>query len=254
MSEAQIHIQRELRSGSKFKAYCDLVTGTASIPAVLKYELITWISTYTPGALGLWLRSKLYPRLLGACGKGCVFGYGVVLRHPHKIRLGDNCIVDDGVLLDAKGAGNEGITVGKEVFLGRNSILSCKNGDIYLGDRVNIGFNSEVFSGSRVLIESDGLLAAYTYVVGGGHRFEDAGRAVLDQDHVSEGIILRRGVWLGAGVKVMDGAEIGANTIVGAGAVVTRSLPENVIAAGLPARVLRSRSGNGTAPTEPPAL
>lgn len=238
----QIHIQREIPKGSKFRSYCDLIVGKSSLSAVLKYELITCFSAYFPGALGLWLRSKLYPRLLGSCGKGCVFGYGVVLRHPHKIHLGQKCIVDDGVLLDAKGQDNAGITLGDEVFLGRNTILSCKNGDIFLGDRVNIGFNSEVFSGSCVRIDPDVLLAAYTYVVGGGHVYEDVERSVLDQDHVSKGIHIEQGVWLGAGVKVMDGLSIGEQTIVGAGAVVTRSLPGGVIAVGIPAEVIRQRS------------
>lgn len=243
MNEKQIHIQREMSGGSKLKAYGELVVGRPGLLPLLKYELVTFLCTYMPGALGLWLRSRLYPLLLGACGRGCVFGHGVVLRHPHKIRLGEGVVVDDQVLLDAKGADNTGITVGNGVFLGRNTILSCKNGDIVLGDRVNIGFNSEVFSGSRVELGADCLLAAYTYVVGGGHRFEDAEAAVLDQEHVSEGIRLGAGVWLGAGVKVMDGTEIGAGTIVGAGAVVTKALPERVIAAGVPAKVMRGRDG-----------
>lgn len=242
MSEKQIHIQREMSGGSKLKAYCDLVVGKPGWGALLKYELVTMVCAFVPGALGLFLRSKLYPLLLGECGRGCVFGYGVVLRHPHKIRLGAGTVVDDQVLLDAKGADNAGIVVGKGGFVGRNSILSCKNGDIVLGDRVNIGFNSEVFSGSRVVFGDDCLLAAYTYVVGGGHRFEDSGTSVLDQEHVSEGITLGDGVWLGAGVKVMDGIAIGGGTIVGAGAVVTKSLPEKVIAAGVPAKVIRERS------------
>lgn len=242
MSDQQIHIQRKIPSGSKFKAYCDLIIGKSGFMAVLKYECITFLCTYVPGALGLFLRSRLYPLLLGACGGGCVFGYGVVLRHPHKIRLGKGCIIDDGVLLDAKGSDNHGISVGDGSFVGRNSILSCKNGDIELGNRVNIGFNCEVFSGSLVKMGNDCLLAAYTYVVGGGHRFEETDKSVLEQDHVSEGIELGDGVWLGAGVKVMDGTSIGDNTIVGAGAVVTASLPEQVVAVGLPARVIRNRA------------
>lgn len=237
----QIHIQRELSGGSKRKMYADLVVGRPGWGALLKYEFILFFSTYVPGALGLFLRSKLYPRLLGSCGKGCVFGFGVVLRHPHKIHLGDGVVVDDGVLLDAKGSENDGIRVGSGVFLGRNTILSCKNGDIILGDRVNIGFNSEIFSGSRVTLGDDCLLAAYTYVVGGGHDFEAADKTVLEQEHVSKGITLGNNVWLGAGVKVMDGLSIGGNSVVGAGAVVTKDVPENVIAAGVPAKVIRER-------------
>lgn len=240
MSE-QIHIQREMASKSKLTLYGELVVGKPGFGAFLKHELITCLSTYVPGALGLFLRSKLYPLLLGECGKGCVFGRGVVLRHPHKIRVGAGTVFDDNVLIDAKGADNQGITLGAGCFLGRNSILSCKNGDITLGDRVNIGFNSEIFSGSRVTLGDDCLLAAYTYVVGGGHRFDDAEVSVIDQDHVSEGIILGNGVWLGAGVKVMDGLTIEEKTVVGAGAVVTRDLPANAVAAGVPAKVIRTR-------------
>ena len=81
-----------------------------------------------------------------------VFGQHVVLRHPHKIRIGDNVVIDDNCLLDAKGESNDGITIGSGVFIGRNTIVSCKNGDITIGERANIGFNCEVFSASRVTI------------------------------------------------------------------------------------------------------
>ena len=240
MSES-IHIQREVASKSKMKLYADLVVGKPGVGALLKYELITFLCTYLPGALGLWLRGKLYPLLLGACGKGCVFGHGVVLRHPHKIHLGAGTVVDDLVLLDAKGDSNAGIFVGEGSFVGRGSILSCKNGDIRLGDGTNIGFHCEVVSGSEVRFGSGCLLAAYTYVVGVGHDFEDADCSVLEQAHVAKGVVLGNDVWLGAGVKVMDGIEIGSGTVVGANAVVTKALPPRVVAAGVPAKVLRER-------------
>ena len=114
----------------------------------------------------------------------------MVLRHPHKIRVGDGVVVDDLVVLDAKGSDNQGITVGDGVFLGRGTILSCKNGDIVLGDRVNIGFHSEIFSGSKVEVGKDGLFAAYTYLVGGGHEFERTDASVIAQPRSSTGITL----------------------------------------------------------------
>ena len=73
-----------------------------------------------PGALGLALRKALFPSLLGACGRNVVFGQNVVLRHPHKIRIGDNVAIDDNCLIDAKGSSNQGITIGSGVFVGRN--------------------------------------------------------------------------------------------------------------------------------------
>ena len=72
-----------------------------------------------------------------------MFGVNVTLRHPHKIHIGDNVVIDDHCCLDAKGTDNRGITIGNGVFVGRNTILSCKNGDIVIEDRANLGFNCE---------------------------------------------------------------------------------------------------------------
>jgi maltose O-acetyltransferase len=52
--------------------------------------------------------------------------------------------------------------------------------------------------------------------------------------------VIEANVWLGGGVIVLPGVTIGENTVVGAGSIVTRDLPPNVVAAGNPARVVRS--------------
>jgi len=243
MSRESVEIQKELFAEKKsaLAKYRDLVVGRAGLFALLTYELVTAFS-YVPGALGLFLRSKLYPCLLGACGRGVVFGTGVVLRHPHKIRLGDNVVVDDHCVLDAKGQSNAGITVGSGVFIGRNTILSCKNGDIVLGDQVNIGFNCEIFSGARVELGARVMLAAYTYIIGGGHAYDRIDVSPLEQARTAVGVTVGEGAWLGAGVKVLDGTSVGAHSIIGAVAVVTRDIPPQSIAAGVPAAVVRSRT------------
>ncbi len=226
---------------SKLALYGDLIIGKPGLGALLKYELIVLLCSGLPGALGLWLRSKLYPCLLKRCGRGVVFGVNVVLRHPHKIEIGDQAIVDDNCLLDAKGTDNEGIRLGPGVFLGRNSILSCKNGDIILDENVNIGFNSEVFSGSRVHVGKETLIAAYCYLIGGGHNTDNIGEAINKQGSVSHGIEVGENCWLGAGVKVLDKVNVGSHSILGAGAVVTRDIPEYAVAIGVPAKVFRDR-------------
>jgi acetyltransferase-like isoleucine patch superfamily enzyme len=136
---------------------------------------------------------------------------------------------------------NEGITIGDGVFVGRNTILSCKDGDIVLEDGVNIGFNCQIASGSSVRVGKDGLLAAYCYLIGGGHESGDPNQPIQEQQAVSRGVVLEDNVWLGAAVKVLDGVTIGADSIVGAGAVVSTDLPQRSVAAGVPARVIRAR-------------
>ena len=236
-------IQREMGAGGKstFAKYGELIIGKSGLAAFLKYELIALCCASTPGALGLFLRSKLYPLLLKSCGRGTVFGQNVTLRHPHKIEIGANAIIDDNCLLDAKGSDNTGIRIGAGVFIGRNSILSCKNGDIVLEDNVNIGFNSEVFSGSNVTLGHDTLVAAYCYFIGGDHDADEMDKAVLHQGSTSKGIQVGSNGWFGAGVKVLDGISIGSNSVVGAGAVVTRDIPAYAVAVGVPAAVIRDR-------------
>jgi acetyltransferase-like isoleucine patch superfamily enzyme len=218
--------------------YSALIVGVPGWAALIKYELVVMVSQWVPGALGLALRKFLYPILLGSCGRNVVFGQGVVLRHPNKIHIGDNVVIDDNCLLDAKGDANQGIRIGGGVFVGRNSILSCKNGDITLADGVNIGFNCEVFSAGSVTIGKDTLLAAYAYLIGGDHDFSDKTVAVNAQPRRAAGITVGSGVWIGAGAKVLDGVQIGDRGIIGAGAVVRSSVPEGATAVGVPARLV----------------
>ena len=58
-----------------------------------------------------------------------------------------------------------------------------------------------------------------------------------------EPVLIGNDVWLGANVTVLKGVEIGENTLVATGSLVTRPLPPNVVAAGIPARVIRSVRG-----------
>jgi acetyltransferase-like isoleucine patch superfamily enzyme len=221
--------------------YAALVVGRPGLGALLKYELVVTLTQARAGALGLALRKALYPLLLGSCGRNVVFGQNVVLRHPHKIHVGDNVVVDDNCLLDAKGESNRGIRIGSGVFIGRNSILSCKNGDIELADGANIGFNCEVFSASRVTIGASVLMAAYSYIIGGDHDFSDPTAPVLAQARTSAGVDVGAGAWLGAGAKILDGVRIGEHAIVGAAAVVRDDVPAHAVAAGVPARVISRR-------------
>jgi acetyltransferase-like isoleucine patch superfamily enzyme len=239
IDKAQEQVFDERKSASE--KYAELVVGRPGLGALVRHEMVTLASQHIPGAFGLAMRKLLYPLLLGSCGRNVIFGQNVVLRHPHKIHIGDNVMIDDNCLLDAKGASNTGITIGRGVFIGRNSILSSKNGDIDLAEGVNIGFNCEVFSASRVSIGRDTLLAAYCYVIGGDHDWSDPAQSVLEQGRVSAGVTIGAGAWLGAGAKVLDGAAIGDRAVIGAGAVVKGSVPEGAIAVGMPAKVIGTR-------------
>jgi len=226
---------------SSREKYAALIVGEPGWAALLRYEFIVTFTQSCPGALGLALRKSLYPFLLGGCGPGVVFGQNVSLRHPRKVHIGTNVVVDDNCLIDAKGESNQEIRIGSGVFIGRNTILSCKNGDIEIADGANIGFNCEIFSASRVTIGASALMAAYSYVIGGDHDFSDPTTPVLEQSRTSKGVIIGAGAWIGAGAKILDGVTIGDRAVVGAGAVVREDVPAGAVAVGVPARVVASR-------------
>ena len=227
---------------SAFAAYRNLCYGRTSLWYVVKSELIVLLTSGIPGALGLWLRQKLYPSLFRKTGRGVVFGRNLTLRHAHKIELGDHVVIDDNGVLDAKGDSNEGITVGNGVYLGRNTIVYCKNGNIRLGDGVNVSSNCQIFSSNEVSIGPQTVIAAYVYILGGG-QYDVHDRAT---PFAAQSGMITRGptriganCWLGAGVVVVDGVSIGEHCVVGAGAVVTGDLPADRLAVGVPARAVR---------------
>lgn len=251
MGEKPYKIQDSIsgRRKSKLAKYRDMVIGRSGWWPLVRYELIVLLVSRIPGALGILLRGILYRRILGHVGRGVVFGAGITFRHPHKIRIGDGVVIDDDVLLDAKGESNEGISIGRDAFIGRHSILSCKDGDILLGERANVGFHCEVFSASRVEVGDDCLLAAYSYLVGGGNYGLDRRDIPINRQLRPEGrggIRLVRDVWIGAHAVVLDGVVVGEGGVVAAGAVAVSEVPSWSIVAGLPARVVKERSGTVT--------
>ena len=229
--------------GSGFAVYRRLVYGDVSLGRVLAMEAATMLVGAMPGGLGLLLRSKLYRGFFGAAGRKVFIGRNVTLRHPHKIRLGNHVIIDDNCVIDAKGDGNTGITIGDNAYIGRNTIVYCKNGDIAIGRNVNISSNCEVFSSNKLSIGDDTVIGAYSYLLSGGeYDYTDTAHAFSEQSGMNTRGPLSIGAncWLGARVTVLDAASVGRHCVLGAGAVVTRSIPDHSLAVGVPAKVVKT--------------
>jgi acetyltransferase-like isoleucine patch superfamily enzyme len=101
---------------------------------------------------------------------------------------------------------------------------------VYIGPRCHLG---------RVHLEQDVMLAAGVHVPSGArtHGTELSTSTFRDQSGSLRQVRIGAGSWVGSNAVVM--ADVGRNTIVGAGAVVTRPLPDRVVAAGVPARILK---------------
>ena len=230
------------RKVPRWRQYAEWVVGKVTLLGILKYELIIGLFGSFPGALGYYLRSKLYPWLLGEVGSNTVFGRALTLRHPHKIRIGKNVTIDDYCVLDAKGQANEGIQIGDDVYVGRSSIVYCKDGDIEIQSKANIGSHCEIFSGDRVVVGNGSMVAADCYIMSGNSYDYESEVAFADQKVSTKGATtIGQDCWLGTKVVVLDGVSVGDGAVVGAGAVVTKTLSSRTISMGLPARSVSSR-------------
>jgi acetyltransferase-like isoleucine patch superfamily enzyme len=107
----------------------------------------------------------------------------------------------------------------------------------YVGPRCHLGW---------AVIEDDVLLAAGVHVPSGArtHGIDDVATPIRDQPTVKTPVRIGRGSWIGSAAIVL--ADVGADAVVAAGAVVTRPIQDRVIAAGVPARVIRHRSGQSS--------
>lgn len=229
-------------STSAVAKYQDINVGNRRIGSLIAYELYTMFLMPLPGAIGYLLRKIFLKRLLGACGSGLIVGRGVTIRHPAKIHLGSNVAVDDYAVLDAKGESNHGISLGNNVMLGRNTVLSCKDGDILIGNNSNVAQSCFIQSASKVTVGEKVLFGAYCYLMGGGdHKSESAELPIMDQGQTIKGINIGNNSWLGASVNVLDGVNIGRDSIVGSGSVVTKDVEDYTVVVGVPAQKKKDR-------------
>ena len=115
----------------------------------------------------------------------------------------------------------------------------------YVTDAVSLGADCSVnpFATLRGPIRGgDGVrIGAYACLVAFNHGFENPDVPIFRQPHTSKGIRLGDDVWIGAHATVVDGVSIGSHTIVAAGAVVTKNVPDYAIVGGNPAQVIRLR-------------
>lgn len=113
------------------------------------------------------------------------------------------------------------------------------NGFISIGNRVLLARNVAIDYSGEVIIEDDVWLSEAAQIHSHEHPITKS-RIGRKDPILRNKIILRKGCWIGANAIILPKVqEIGANTIVAAGAVVTKKVPPNVVVAGNPARIIR---------------
>jgi len=167
-------------------------------------------------------------------------GDGVAFLGPHIHVYGGKADVGGGIHIGA------GTQIYDYCQLYTDNMAGCW---IRIGRNCHFNFGCYVCGSGGLTIGDDCLFGPGVKLIPMSHNFDDLARPILAQGHTMAPITIGSNVWLGAGVIVLPGVTIGSGVVVGAGAVVSRDLPENAVAAGVPARVVRYRGERrGTAP------
>lgn len=133
--------------------------------------------------------------------------------------------------------------------LGKRSVISSfvkiksKDGPLHIGNDVDIASFCVITSHiAGTHIGDDCLIGPNVSIIGNNYRYDSLDVPIRLQEKIStKGIRIASNVWIGAGCTILDGADIGAGTIVTPNSVVSSKLPENSIAQGNPAKVIFTR-------------
>ena len=128
-----------------------------------------------------------------------------------------------------------GINIGNNVANDENFFIlkGCEE-NLFIDDYSAIGIGFKVWAFHKVNIGKFNMFAGNVEISNGGHD-------VQSFEPYSEPLIIGNGCWIGHGVKIIKGVTIGNNVIIGGGSVVVDNIPDNAIAVGVPAKVIKYR-------------
>ncbi len=136
-------------------------------------------------------------------------------------------------------------SIGKNVAIDVN--FFCDFGsNIFIGDDVIINSNCTFIDNEKITIGSKVLIAPNVQIYTAYHPLLPEQRFIEKKEDsncyyttCADPVEIKDGVWIGGGVIILPGVTIGENSVIGAGSVVTRSIPENCVAVGNPCRVIK---------------
>jgi len=155
---------------------------------------------------------------------------------PKNVKLAKGVSIGKGTVIMAQ-KHKAAITLDKNTIINDYCILNSKGGYIIIGKDSSINHFSLIQStrNNTVLIGKDVAMAPYTRIVP-NHEYEgeERTRTIRASTEIGDN------VWICAGVTIVVGTNIGKNSIIGANSVVTRDIPDNIVAAGTPAKLIKT--------------
>lgn len=161
------------------------------------------------------------------------------------LTLGQRAEIGPYTRLTCRGKGS--IEIGDDTHIDYFVIMETRrNGFIKIGKESSIHAFTVIYGAGGVTIGNNTRIAIHTVIMASNHNFDDPTVDIYKQGISKKGIHIGNDVWIGAGARILDGVHIGDHSVIGAGSVVTKDIPENSIAMGVPARVVRRRGEKRT--------
>ncbi len=198
------------------------------------------IKVLARGILSSLARQMSWFRLCASMDDGSHLGIGAVIQGK-SIAVGNGTLIESGALLDC----SEGsICIGPGARIRSGARIYAWGGRIEAGGDVSVNSGAIIYGTGGVAIGDHVRIAANTVIVASSHIFSNAAIPITEQGHTAKGIVIEADVWIGANATILDGVVIGRGSVVAAGAVVTQSIAPFSVVGGIPARLIKSRSGN----------
>jgi len=125
---------------------------------------------------------------------------------------------------------------------------------VQIGSRCSVGRGTAIVGLRSIRIEDDVTIAPNVYITDHNHSYDDPDLPIGRQWPLQTPVRIGAGCWLGTGVVVLPGSDLGRNVTVAAGSVVRGPVPDHSVVAGSPAKVVRSHQAGAWSPPLPPRM
>lgn len=160
--------------------------------------------------------------------------------NPKRLILGDNVVIEKHARIIVNGKDAE-IKIGDDTTIYPYALLKTNGGKIEIGKNCSVNDYCILYGHGGLKIGDEVHIASHTIIVPMNHIFKDPNVSISSQGEERLGIEIEDDVWIGVGVRILDGVRIGKGSVIGAGAVVTKDIPAYSVAVGVPARVIKTR-------------
>jgi acetyltransferase-like isoleucine patch superfamily enzyme len=161
------------------------------------------------------------------------------LRYRGRLQTDGICFICPGVKLEIGSRAT--LRIGRWAWVGHGSKIRVHEGEVAIGSKTVMGQECTISAYQHVSIGRECIVADRVMLIDFDHGVVEVERPIRLQGIYKRDVRVGSNVWIGYGACILRGVSVGHNSVIGTNAVVTKNIPENAVAGGVPARVIRMR-------------